>query len=126
MFYGPDDSRLITQKRLQEQWNYALSNAERAKAKASKSATVRWERERTISALLSAPSNASSTPPSNASVMPYLREDITTSLPLTARDDEEVFAQSNHPAALAVRGATKTATWRGPHPKPPAKRNGAA
>jgi uncharacterized protein YdaU (DUF1376 family) len=39
----------ITQKRLQEEWNWAVENSARAKAKGKIGAKVRWERQRLLS-----------------------------------------------------------------------------
>ncbi len=80
-FYGPESGQRMTQKRLQEQYNYAANNHARAASKASKAATTKWERHRLLQAICApgnAPSTASSTAQCNASAVPYLREDITT------------------------------------------------
>lgn len=128
-FYGPDGERRITQGRLQKQWNYAITNSEIASSKASKAAKIKWERDRQIKALMTAPStatrNAPSIPPSNASVVPYLSKDISsTSLPLTAREEgsEELTQPPLKPkpkngAIQALENIEQRGAWR-PHPKP--------
>jgi uncharacterized protein YdaU (DUF1376 family) len=42
---------LIMQKRLQKQWNYAMENSIRSKAKASFAAKRRWEKERGLKSI---------------------------------------------------------------------------
>lgn len=138
-FYGPDGERRVTQGRLQKQWNYAVTNSEIASSKASKAAKIKWERERQIKALMEASSNARSSAPSiplssapgNASVVPYLSKDISsTYLTTAARGEEAEELTQTAPKAKAVAVQTlerleQRASWRGPHAKPNAKRNGA-
>jgi uncharacterized protein YdaU (DUF1376 family) len=147
IFYGPEGERRITQGTLQEQMNYTVENRAIASSVASKAATVRWERDRALKALSAssnaqsnAPSIPPSTPSSNASryapVMLSKERDISsTFLPLTAREEgdggegSEVVQTVTTPKSAAVRTLERLeakGSWRGAHPKPNSKRNGAA
>src|SRR5689334_7243279 len=46
--YGPDGARMLTQKRLQKEWNYSVENSQRASAKGKRGAEARWERNQIL------------------------------------------------------------------------------
>lgn len=46
--YGPDGARMITQKRLQKEWNFSVENRERQSAKGRRGAEERWQRKQLL------------------------------------------------------------------------------
>ena len=71
--YGADPV-MLTQKRLQKEWNYSVENSSRASAKGKRGAEVRWERNQILS------SSRGIGPGNGCTIAPIPNKNITTTL----------------------------------------------